>query len=727
MILLIFLVCTTHPTLIYQYDAYSNIIDGWEDETHVCSFETCGQIHFFGTSFNDEIKISRIFLNLEPHSHIKVEAEFLKQLFIYNKKSIDDTYISNFMIDEELTQYESKMLFQICGDENPEYLQTISIVRLHNRRSVWIYIQTYYGGLISFRLSILKCSDLCVGCIDNYHKFCQSWKLHQYSFNQKSITNYDGWTLISVLNQNINLFNCGDCQFIIFQEINFFTKLPPHEDVLIRFFKLFTNPIIIDYLESQQTISFENQIEILLRNHHNPILQLNIKTQSNSDFGFIRDFELYYTQPELMFNNLNEGCLEQFQDKCLNCQEGWILDEFQENCHPICGDGIIHGQEQCDYGNLISKYSCHLCKYSCIDFCKICQFGICLQCQDGFIINGNFICDPLCGDGNLIPYSTEQCEISVNGVNGVQDGCLDCKFISIENCKTNHFSICLECEVGFDILESICFPHCGDKLILKQYEDCDDGNLQPYDGCFECKFQCIEDCKTCEKGQCIQICEDGYEYVNNSCLSVCGDQIVTKEEDCDDGNLQPWDGCFLCKYSCPQYCYDCYQGICLECYYQYQLLNSNQCKQQLNCGDGYLQEQEECDDGNYEALDGCKDCLIELNWICITIIKDSPSQCTFVKAPNLIINYLNITQNKQYISIQFNQGVKINTTQLLSKTINYVLENISQKNWKGSLFIIQDVGSDVNFGEYIISIETNLENLTKPDGYQYRKCCFIGW
>ncbi|CAD8195850.1 unnamed protein product [Paramecium pentaurelia] len=403
-----------------------------------------------------------------------------------------------------------------------------------------------------------------------------------------------------------------------------------------------------------------------------------------------------------MFNNLNEGCLEQIDDKCLICQEGWIQDEFLEHCYPICGDGIIQGQEQCDHGNLISNHSCYLCQYSCIQFCLICQFGICLQCQHGFVINANFNCEPLCGDGILIPYSTEQCELTVNGV---WDDCQECRFISIENCKTNYFTICLECEVGFQIQENICQPFCGDQLILDQYEDCDDGNLQSYDGCFNCKFQCIEDCNICEQGQCILRCEDGYEFVNNNCLSVCGDLILDQYEDCDDGNLQPYDGCFNCKYSCPENCFDCYQGTCLECNYQYQLLISNQSQQQQNCGDGLLQEQEDCDDGNYQAADGCKDCLIEQNWICITMTRDSLSLCTFFKAPNLVINYLNMTQNKQYISIQFNQKVKIYTAQPLSETINFQILNIEKKNWNSSLYIIQDIGLDVNFGEFIVQIE----------------------
>ncbi|CAD8130620.1 unnamed protein product [Paramecium sonneborni] len=274
-----------------------------------------------------------------------------------------------------------------------------------------------------------------------------------------------------------------------------------------------------------------------------------------------------------------------------------------------------------------------------------------------------------------------------------------------QNCKNNYLSICLKCEEGYQNQENKCLPYCGDKIILKQYEDRDDGNEQPYDGCFQCKFQCIEDCNICDRGQCIFKCEHGYKFVNNNCQSVCGDKIVTKEEYCDDGNLQPQDGCFNCKYSCSENCYDCYQGTCLECNNQYQLLMSNQFMQQINCGDGLLQEQEECDDGNYQAVDGCFNCLIEENWICITMTIDSPSQCTFVKAPKLIINYLNMTQNKQYIRISFDQRVKIQTTQPLSETINLQLLNIEEKKWNSSLYILQDVGSNVNFGEFIAQIE----------------------
>ncbi|CAD8097659.1 unnamed protein product [Paramecium sonneborni] len=702
MIISLVLVYITHQTLVYQFDASSNVNNGWDTNNNK-DFFACDGIHYFGLD-SGVYFLSQMFYDLEPHSHVMVEAKIL---------SVDGNNILTFGVEAVSINYVSDVVSEnsICGATNQEYEHTISITWQHNRRTVSILILSDHGGLISLSLSILRCQYDCAGCIENYDMFCLSWIMHSYFFSQKLIQISDGWTFGQV--NYIPVPECDNCQFLEFKEIQYSTQLPPHQDVLIRFFKL-SNNIIVDYFYSKQTISSSNQqIEILIRNHKDLILQLIIKTEQSDQVSYIRDFDIFYTQPEKMFNNLNAGCLEQVEDRCMICQEGWTYDELLENCNPVCGDGIIQGQEECDDGNIISNDSCYLCKYKCIDFCKTCQFGICLECQDGFNINSNFTCNPICGDGELIPYSAEQCELTENGV---WDGCQDCRFISVAHCKTTYQSICLECELGYQNQEYICLPYCGDTIILEEYEDCDDGNEQPYDGCFQCKFQCIEGCNICDRGQCILKCEDGYKFVNNSCLSICGDQVITKEEDCDDGNLRPYDGCFNCKYSCPENCYYCHQGTCLECNNQYQLLESNQCKQELQfgdglleeqdlCGDGLLSEQEQCDDGNSQAADGCFDCLIEQNWICITITIDSPSQCTFIKAPSLIVNYLNITQNKQYISISFDQRVKIQTAQPLSETINLQLLNIDENKWNSSLYILQDVGSDVSFGEFIAQVE----------------------
>ncbi|CAD8136801.1 unnamed protein product [Paramecium octaurelia] len=680
---LIILLYTTHQTIIYQFDAASDGPEGWEDYN---------AIEYFGDP-NQSSLISRIFLDLEPRSHVVVEAQFL---------NIDNFTESQLEIDDVRQELVTTTQSQMCGNAEPEYFTSVSTTVNHKRKAMWTFIFNHNkGGLISLKLTLIKCQYECAGCIQKYHAICLKWKLHQYSFIQYFITNSDGWTF----QQNyITYFQCAECQDLKFIEINYKTYLPPHQEILIRFFKVYVNPIVVDYVYGQITVASRYKIEILLKYHTDPILELNIKTINAGDYGLIRDFELFYTEPEIIQNKFNEGCLESIDDDCLICQEGWIIDEFLETCNPICGDGILQGQEECDNTSLTTNDSCYQCKYLCKSFCKTCLFGICSECVFGFDLDADFNCVAFCGDDYVVPYSAEQCDLTDSKE---QYDCQDCRFVLIVNCGHQLLSMCLVCEVGYQLLENACFPYCGDKFVLQQYEECDDGNLQPYDGCFECKFQCAEDCIKCYLGQCIFKCEDGYRFEDNRCLSVCGDQIVTKEEDCDDGNTIQFDGCFDCQYSysCPQNCHECYQGICLKCKDQYQLLISNQCQFQIYCGDGLLQQQEECDDGNLEVQDGCKNCLIEQNWICTTIIRDSPSQCAFVYAPKLVITYLNMTSNLQYLSVQFNQQIKIYSIQPLSETINFTLQNLDKKDWNSSLYIIQDVGSYVSFGEYVFEIE----------------------
>ncbi|CAD8089872.1 unnamed protein product [Paramecium primaurelia] len=403
-------------------------------------------------------------------------------------------------------------------------------------------------------------------------------------------------------------------------------------------------------------------VEILIKNYFNSILNLNIKTILSTNQSWIRDFEIYYTLPEITFLSLNEGCQDQISDKCLNCREGWIEDEYQQNCIPNCGDTIIQGYEECDDGNLIFNDGCFQCKYQCIDSCKTCIFGICKLCLYGFVLNeNNNNCEPLCGDGIVIPYSNEQCDIQGEKD---QSSCKECRYISIPYCQQNN----------------VCYPYCGDKNALDKVENFDDGDLTIYDNCIFV----------------IKDFVDQNVKMDMSIIIIIVNRFVeiklSLSKSNDDGDNIIFDGCFDCKYSCPENCHDCYQG-------------SNQCKLQIICGDSFVQQQEECDDGNNQAADGCMNCLIQQNWICKSIIQDSPSQCIYVKAPLLVINYLNMTQNKQYLSIQFNQQVKVQTYQLLSKTISLKLVNIDNYNWNNNLQIIQDVGSYVIFGEYVLEIE----------------------
>ena len=80
-------------------------------------------------------------------------------------------------------------------------------------------------------------------------------------------------------------------------------------------------------------------------------------------------------------------------------------------------------------------------------------------------------------------------------------------------------------------------------------EKCDDGNLIPYDGCFGCQFTCEPTCTDCLNGICSQ-CDLGFVLISNNCPPICGDSLLRGDEECDDGNLIPYDGCYECSYQC---------------------------------------------------------------------------------------------------------------------------------------------------------------------------------
>ncbi len=124
---------------------------------------------------------------------------------------------------------------------------------------------------------------------------------------------------------------------------------------------------------------------------------------------------------------------------------------------------------------------------------------------------------------------------------------------------------------------------CGDGMTWST-EQCDDGNVNPGDGCSD-----------------ICLIEP---------LVTCGDGILTGAEICDDSNLVNGDGCSaVCSietgYSC--------SGSPSSC--------------SAVCGDGILTGAEICDDSNLASGDGCSAvCSIETGYSC----SGSPSSCAAV-------------------------------------------------------------------------------------------------
>lgn len=203
----------------------------------------------------------------------------------------------------------------------------------------------------------------------------------------------------------------------------------------------------------------------------------------------------------------------------------------EDQCSPICGDGLIRGDERCDDGNQSPGDGCDgLCRvepgYECEQQPSTCV----TTCGDG-IPAGDEACDdgnealgdgctpecaaepgwscsargcvPICGDGVLV--GDEVCDPELQRV-----GCA-------ENCQPRPG---FECgPAGPNGGQVVCRPRCGDGVLI-QDEACDDGNLRPGDGCRGCEVE--------EGWRC--------EGVPSVCKPICGDGRVLGEEECDPGS-----------------------------------------------------------------------------------------------------------------------------------------------------------------------------------------------
>jgi len=134
-------------------------------------------------------------------------------------------------------------------------------------------------------------------------------------------------------------------------------------------------------------------------------------------------------------------------------------------------------------------------------------------------------------------------------------------------------------------------PGCGDGEVNQPEEECDDGNTLPGDGCSGACTK--EDYSVCPPtgGECMSTIE-------------CGDGVIEAAESCDDGNTEDGDGCSSdCLIKDPLY--DC------------SILNQA-CINTVVCGDSQVTGDEVCDDANKVSGDGCSaDCLtVEANFIC---------------------------------------------------------------------------------------------------------------
>ncbi|HLL25257.1 MAG TPA: DUF4215 domain-containing protein, partial [Kofleriaceae bacterium] len=157
-------------------------------------------------------------------------------------------------------------------------------------------------------------------------------------------------------------------------------------------------------------------------------------------------------------------------------------DNLSSVPEPVCGDGVVEGQEACDDGNDVDSDGC---SSSCtLAVCGDGKLDFNEGCDDGNTSNADG-CDSNCVQtfcGNGVKSGDEQCDDN-NTISG--DGCDN-------NCK---------------------ITACGNG-VMTTGETCDDGNAVEGDGCD-----------------------------SNCTTSACGNGIVANNEQCDDGNTATADGC----------------------------------------------------------------------------------------------------------------------------------------------------------------------------------------
>jgi fibro-slime domain-containing protein len=279
---------------------------------------------------------------------------------------------------------------------------------------------------------------------------------------------------------------------------------------------------------------------------------------------------------------------------------------------PMCGDGVLAGNEQCDDGNTASNDGCSAscaveAGYTCptpgmactkIAFCGdgVVTLTIGEQCDDGNTTSGDG-CSALCTlEPNFVcPTPGMPCVSTVKCGDGKVTGaetCDDGNAVSSDGCS----STCAV-EAGWQCPNpgSKCIAKkCGDGIIAGS-EQCDDGNNVSNDGCsatctLEPGFACVKT-GTPPKSVCH--------------ATTCGDGIKEGFEQCDDSNLIPYDGCSPTCTIEPK----CAGGTCTAV-----------------CGDGLKFPQEQCDDGNLIAGDGCSPtCTIETGWTCTATNQAPPT------------------------------------------------------------------------------------------------------
>lgn len=262
---------------------------------------------------------------------------------------------------------------------------------------------------------------------------------------------------------------------------------------------------------------------------------------------------------------------------------------------PVCGDGILAGDEECDNGfEDNSDTTPDACRVDCtLPSCAdgVRDPGNGEQCDDGNTSEGDG-CGPACltercGDGIINNNGTEQCDNGDDNSNTTPDACrVNCKLPFCGDSVMDDGEIC---DDGNTASEDGCRADCG------AIERCGDGVFQPGLG-EECDLgggnsnTAPDTCRTnCELPSCgdnvtdpsnSEECDDANTVDGDECSNlcqVCGNGNVSGDEECDNGDDNDDFEVDACRTTC----------------------------RNAGCGDGIIDTGEQCDDENLNDNDIC--------------------------------------------------------------------------------------------------------------------------
>lgn len=241
--------------------------------------------------------------------------------------------------------------------------------------------------------------------------------------------------------------------------------------------------------------------------------------------------------------------------------------ESEASADPICGDGVVTNDEECDDGNQIESDDCS----------NVCMRG---YCGDG-IVQEFEACDDGDGPDSMCPGCTYDAGW-MDGVVNDWEECDDGASPDTDSCIA-YQGEWARCGDGYR------YTTITDPLNPNPLEECDDGNQIDYDACSNtctlpyCGDGIVQDGEACDEG-------DG-NGPNGSCPNGCVwdggwmDGVIDPGEECDDGNSDENDSCHAANATW------------------------------ADCGDGYVYTTwsdsknpnplEECDDGIENGGDHC--------------------------------------------------------------------------------------------------------------------------